>query len=87
MKSYEHLVFDGQCHDSAPSFPLNPCLRNAVWPVGSFGKTFHVTGWKTGLLRGYTCADATVPVGLSVCQLLRSYPSTTGFSQLYAATS
>lgn len=42
--------------------------------VGSFGKTFHVTGWKSRLLRRYTCADATVPSGLSVCQLLRSDP-------------
>lgn len=42
---YEHLVFDGQKHLSALSFPE---LRQRCFVVGSFGKTFHVTGWKTG---------------------------------------
>lgn len=38
---YEHLVFDGQRHYSALSFPE---LRERSVVVGSFGKTFHVTG-------------------------------------------
>ncbi|WP_343597834.1 methionine aminotransferase [Acinetobacter sp.] len=42
---YEHLIFDGQRHYSALSFPE---LRDRSIVVGSFGKTFHVTGWKTG---------------------------------------
>ncbi len=42
---YEHLVFDGLKHYSALSFPE---LRDRSIVVGSFGKTFHVTGWKTG---------------------------------------
>ena len=42
---YEHLVFDGKHHYSALSFPE---LRDRSFVVGSFGKTFHVTGWKTG---------------------------------------
>lgn len=42
---YEHLVYDGQQHYSALSFPE---LRERSVVVGSFGKTFHVTGWKTG---------------------------------------
>lgn len=42
---YEHLVFDGQHHYSALSFPE---LRERSFVIGSFGKTFHVTGWKTG---------------------------------------
>lgn len=42
---YEHLVYDGQPHYSALSFPE---LRERSFVVGSFGKTFHVTGWKTG---------------------------------------
>ena len=42
---YEHLVFDGQPHWSV--------LRKArlaarSYAIFSFGKTFHVTGWKTG---------------------------------------
>ena len=42
---YEHLVFDAQQHHSALSFPE---LRERSIVLGSFGKTFHVTGWKTG---------------------------------------
>lgn len=42
---YEHLIFDGEKHYSALSFPV---LRDRSFVVGSFGKTFHVTGWKTG---------------------------------------
>lgn len=42
---YEHLVFDGAQHWSALHFPE---LRECSFVVGSFGKTFHVTGWKTG---------------------------------------
>lgn len=42
---YEHLIYDGQKHYSALSFPE---LRDRSFVVGSFGKTFHVTGWKTG---------------------------------------
>ncbi|WP_347456708.1 methionine aminotransferase [Acinetobacter thermotolerans] len=44
-EAYEHLVFDGIQHYSALSFPE---LRERSFVVGSFGKTFHVTGWKTG---------------------------------------
>lgn len=42
---YEHLIFDEQRHYSALSFPE---LRERSFVIGSFGKTFHVTGWKTG---------------------------------------
>ncbi|MCU4368168.1 pyridoxal phosphate-dependent aminotransferase [Acinetobacter courvalinii] len=42
---YEHLVFDGQKHFSALQFPE---LRDRSFVIGSFGKTYHVTGWKTG---------------------------------------
>ncbi|MFW1957465.1 methionine aminotransferase [Acinetobacter guillouiae] len=42
---YEHLIYDGGKHYSALSFPE---LRDRSFVVGSFGKTFHVTGWKTG---------------------------------------
>ncbi|MFM8343023.1 MAG: methionine aminotransferase, partial [Betaproteobacteria bacterium] len=42
---YEHMVFDGQAHQSACRFP-DLAERSLV--VSSFGKTFHVTGWKVG---------------------------------------
>jgi methionine aminotransferase len=42
---YEHMVFDGQQHESASRFPG---LAARAFVVSSFGKTFHVTGWKVG---------------------------------------
>jgi methionine aminotransferase len=42
---YEHLVFDGGEHHSVLQFPA---LRARSFVVFSFGKTFSVTGWKTG---------------------------------------
>src|SRR5690606_5353229 len=42
---YEHMVFDGQPHQSAARYPG---LAARAFVIGSFGKTFHVTGWKVG---------------------------------------
>lgn len=42
---YEHIVFDGAEHQSASRFP-DLAARSFV--CASFGKTFHVTGWKIG---------------------------------------
>jgi methionine transaminase len=42
---YEHMVFDGVAHVSAASIPS---LAARSFVVSSFGKTFHVTGWKIG---------------------------------------
>jgi methionine transaminase len=40
---YEHMVFDGEKHLSVASFPE---LAERAFIVSSFGKTYHVTGWK-----------------------------------------
>jgi methionine transaminase len=42
---YEHMVFDGERHQSAACF-LGLAARAFI--VSSFGKTYHVTGWKVG---------------------------------------
>jgi methionine aminotransferase len=42
---YEHMVFDALAHVSASSIPA---LAARSFVVSSFGKTFHVTGWKVG---------------------------------------
>ena len=42
---YEHLVFDGHRHQSVTRFPG---LAERSFAVSSFGKTYHVTGWKMG---------------------------------------
>ncbi|TDE16613.1 methionine aminotransferase [Dyadobacter psychrotolerans] len=42
---YEHIIFDGRVHVSASSLPA---LAERTFVCGSFGKTFHTTGWKVG---------------------------------------
>ena len=42
---YEHIIFDREKHQSACLFPG---LAERSFIVGSFGKTFHITGWKMG---------------------------------------
>lgn len=44
---YEHLIFEDIQHQSVCRFP-NLARRSLL--VGSFGKTFHATGWKTGFV-------------------------------------
>ncbi len=44
---YEHLIFEGKKHYSACELP-DLLSRSLI--VGSFGKTFHATGWKTGFV-------------------------------------
>ncbi len=50
---YEHMVFDGAPHISAASIPA---LAARSFVISSFGKTYHVTGWKVG----YVVAPATL---------------------------
>jgi len=46
---YEHILFDGECHASLCGHAeLAP--RSIV--VSSFGKTYHITGWKIGYVVG-----------------------------------
>jgi len=42
---YEHMVYDGVRHESLARHP-ELAARSVV--IGSFGKTFHATGWKVG---------------------------------------
>ena len=42
---YEHLIYDGKKHESILNYPA---LRQRGFAVFSFGKTYHVTGWKIG---------------------------------------
>ena len=50
---YEHMVFDGQQHESVSR---DPRLAERAFVVSSFGKTYHVTGWKVG----YVAAPASL---------------------------
>ena len=42
---YEHMVYDGARHESVCRYPE---LASRAFVVSSFGKTYHVTGWKVG---------------------------------------
>jgi methionine aminotransferase len=42
---YEHIAFNGKAHESACRYPD---LAQRSFICASFGKTFHVTGWKIG---------------------------------------
>jgi methionine transaminase len=42
---YEHIIFDGEQHQTAALFPA---LAERTFITASFGKTFHNTGWKVG---------------------------------------
>jgi methionine aminotransferase len=42
---YEHIIFDGVRHESCAR---HAALAERAFVVGSFGKTYHTTGWKVG---------------------------------------
>lgn len=44
---YEHIIFENKKHESVCYYP-ELAQRSIV--VGSFGKTFHATGWKIGFV-------------------------------------
>lgn len=50
---YEHMVYDGGQHQSVASHPE---LASRSFLISSFGKTYHVTGWKVG----YVAAPASM---------------------------
>jgi methionine aminotransferase len=54
---YDHIVFDGARHESVARYP-ELAARSVV--IGSFGKIYHLTGWKVG----YAVAPAALTVEL-----------------------
>jgi methionine aminotransferase len=42
---YEHIIFDDVKHESVLRYPK---LAERSFVIGSFGKTYHTTGWKVG---------------------------------------
>jgi methionine aminotransferase len=81
---YEHLVFDGRQHHSVLQFPA---LRARSFALFSFGKTFSVTGWKTGFciappdltaelrkVHQFVSFVAVTPVQLALADSMREEP-------------
>jgi len=55
---YEHMVYDGARHES---LARDDALAARSVVIGSFGKTFHATGWKVG----YTLASPEITAEIS----------------------
>lgn len=85
---YEHLVFDGKTHHSALQFPG---LRARSFVLFSFGKTFSVTGWKTGYavapaaltrelrkIHQFVAFVAVTPVQLAIADFMAAEPDYPG---------
>lgn len=85
---YEHLVFDGREHHSVLQWPG---LRERSFAHFSFGKTFSVTGWKTGYcvaapaltselrkVHQYVAFVAVTPVQQAVADFLATEPGYPG---------
>lgn len=81
---YEHLVYDGQQHHSVLQYPA---LRRRSVAVFSFGKTYGVTGWKTGYcvappaltaelrkVHQYNCFVGVTPVQLALADFMAAEP-------------
>ena len=85
---YEHLVFDGLEHLSVLQFDS---LRQRSFVHFSFGKTFSVTGWKTGYcvaparlseelrkVHQYVAFVSVTPVQLALADFMREQPDYAG---------
>ena len=93
---YEHMVYDGQRHES---FARHPQLRERSFVISSFGKTYHCTGWKVA----YCLAPAPLsaefrkahqfvvfavnhPVQLAIADFMQAEPGfATGLAGFYQA--
>jgi len=90
---YEHIIFDGNIHQSAARFEA---LSGRTFITASFGKTVHNTGWKMG----YCIAPATLmaefkkvhqynvfcvnsPIQKALAQYLKNPETYLGLSKFY----
>jgi methionine aminotransferase len=81
---YEHIIFDGRAHQS---LCRHPELFARSFVVSSFGKTYHVTGWKIGYcvapaalttefrrVHQYVTFASNTPVQLGLADFLAAHP-------------
>ncbi|UKY35777.1 pyridoxal phosphate-dependent aminotransferase [Pantoea dispersa] len=81
---YEHICFDEQGHASVLA---HTDLRQRAIAVSSFGKTFHMTGWKVGYciapaaisaeirkVHQYLTFSVNTPAQLAIADMLRQQP-------------
>ncbi|MCB6184043.1 methionine aminotransferase [Leeia sp. TBRC 13508] len=75
---YEHIVFDGAVHHSVVSHP-ELAARSVM--VSSFGKSFHVTGWRIG----YCLAPAAITAELRKVHQFMMFSADTPMQHALAA--
>jgi methionine aminotransferase len=92
---YEHIIFEGLEHQSVMRFPK---LAERSLAVFSFGKTFHVTGWKMGYVVGpenlmkefrkahqFNVFSSNHPMQLALADFLRNKDNYTYLPKFYQA--
>jgi methionine aminotransferase len=90
---YEHMVFDGRRHQSCAGHAE---LAGRSFVVGSFGKTFHATGWKIGSVLAprlltaefrkvhqFVVFAVNTPIQLALAEFLREPAHYTGLAGFY----
>lgn len=90
---YEHIVFDGNKHESICKYKK---LAEQSMAVFSFGKTLHVTGWKLGYIVGpaalmkefrkvhqFNVFSANHPFQLAIADYMTEGSSYEGISNFY----
>lgn len=90
---YEHLIYEGKEHWGACRFPG---LARRSFVVGSFGKTFHATGWKMGYVLApeklmaefrkahqFVVFACNTPVQYAIADFLKYKRNYTGVSRMY----
>jgi methionine aminotransferase len=74
---YEHIVFDGNRHESMTRYPE---LAQRSFVISSFGKTYHATGWKLG----YCLAPKQLSVEFQKIHQFVTFASNTPMQLAYA---
>ncbi len=79
---YEHINFSQQDHASVLAHPQ---LRERAVAVSSFGKTYHMTGWKVGYCVAPAPISAEIRQGTSVSDLFGKYPAQLAIADMLRA--
>lgn len=92
---YEHIIFEGAQHESMARYPA---LAARSFVVGSFGKTYHVTGWKVGYavapaammaefrkVHQFVTFATSTPVQLALADFLAEQRGLAGLAPFYQA--
>jgi len=74
---YEHIIFDGLQHES---MARHDALAARSFVVGSFGKTYHTTGWKVG----YAVAPAVLTTEFRKVHQFVTFSTSTPFQHAIA---